>query len=118
MRLEFGIAGAHIPGWSHGRRRRGRIVLAGVERFLVEIVRRNDDVALGLTQAARVEYATVTREAPELAERSLDVLAAAVASVYKRGAYASQIDYSQLPPLPSLSDAETAWLDTLLHHTG
>ena len=27
------------------------LVLAGAERFLVEFVRRNDDVALGLTQA-------------------------------------------------------------------
>jgi hypothetical protein len=44
-------------------------------------------------------------------------LGAAVASVYERGAYASQIDYAPPPPPPALSEAETNWLDTLLHHT-
>jgi phosphatidylglycerol:prolipoprotein diacylglycerol transferase len=29
----------------------GYLVLAGVERFLIEFIRRNDDIALGLTQA-------------------------------------------------------------------
>lgn len=38
-----------------------------------------------------------------------------VASVYERGAYAQQIDYTQPPPLPSLSNDEIAWLETLLH---
>lgn len=37
-----------------------------------------------------------------------------VASVYERGAYARQIDYSQPPPPPALTDEEGAWLDELL----
>ncbi|NLY01068.1 MAG: DUF4058 family protein [Rhodopirellula sp.] len=37
-------------------------------------------------------------------------LAAVVAAVYERGAYARLIDYRQSPP-PPLSDAEAAWLD-------
>ena len=41
-------------------------------------------------------------------------LGAAVADVYNRGAYASQIDYHQPPPLPSLTKPETDWLDVLL----
>lgn len=44
-------------------------------------------------------------------------LGAAVASVYERGAYASQIDYRQPPPPPALSKPEAAWLETLLHQT-
>ena len=32
-------------------------MLAGVERFLVEFIRRNDDVALGLTQAQLLSVA-------------------------------------------------------------
>jgi hypothetical protein len=36
-----------------------------------------------------------------------------VASVYERGAYVQQIDYTQPPP-PSLSNDEIAWLETLL----
>jgi len=39
-----------------------------------------------------------------------------VASVYERGAYAQQIDYTQPPPPPSLSNDEIAWLETLLDH--
>jgi hypothetical protein len=45
-------------------------------------------------------------------------LAAAVASVYERGAYTSQIDYRQPLPPPVLSEAETTWLDQLLHDQG
>jgi hypothetical protein len=41
-------------------------------------------------------------------------LGAAVADVYERGAYASQIDYHQPPPPPSLTKHETDWLDVLL----
>jgi hypothetical protein len=41
-------------------------------------------------------------------------LGGAVASVYERGAYASQIDYRQPPPPPLLSGEETGWLDELL----
>jgi hypothetical protein len=37
-----------------------------------------------------------------------------VASVYDRGAYASQIDYRQLPPPPELSEQENSWLNELL----
>ncbi|NUQ66236.1 MAG: DUF4058 family protein, partial [Pirellulales bacterium] len=37
-------------------------------------------------------------------------LAAVVAGVYERGAYARLIDY-RLPPPPALSEAEAAWLD-------
>jgi uncharacterized protein DUF4058 len=44
-------------------------------------------------------------------------LGAAVASVYERGAYASQIDYHQPPPPPSLSKLDADWLRTLLHQT-
>jgi hypothetical protein len=44
-------------------------------------------------------------------------LGAVVASVYERGAYASQIDYQQLPPPPALSKAEADWLKALLHQT-
>jgi hypothetical protein len=44
---------------------------------------------------------------------SLD-LNVVVASVYDRGAYAGQIDYSQPPPPPALSTAEAALLATLL----
>ena len=35
------------------------LVLAGTERFLVEFIRRNDDVALGLTQAQLISVAMV-----------------------------------------------------------
>ena len=41
-------------------------------------------------------------------------LGAAVASVYERGAYASQIDYRQPPPPPALSTSEADWLRALL----
>jgi hypothetical protein len=37
-----------------------------------------------------------------------------VASVYERGAYAQQIDYTQPPPPPSLAHDENTWLETLL----
>ena len=33
------------------------LLLAGAERFLVEFIRRNDDVALGLTQAQLISVA-------------------------------------------------------------
>ena len=35
------------------------LILAGVERFLIEFIRRNDDVALGLTQAQLLSIAMV-----------------------------------------------------------
>ena len=35
------------------------LVLAGAERFLVEFIRRNDDVALGLTQAQLLSVAMI-----------------------------------------------------------
>ena len=35
------------------------LVLAGAERFLVEFIRRNDDVALGLTQAQLISLAMI-----------------------------------------------------------
>jgi hypothetical protein len=41
-------------------------------------------------------------------------LGAAVASVYDRGAYASQIDYHQAPPPPPLSEEEAEWVKELL----
>lgn len=41
-------------------------------------------------------------------------LGAAVASVYARGGYGSQIDYRQPPPPPALAEAEAAWVTTLL----
>jgi len=44
-------------------------------------------------------------------------LGTAVASVYERGAYASQIDYGQPLPPPPLSQAEADWLTALLQHT-
>jgi hypothetical protein len=50
-------------------------------------------------------------------DASLD-LAAAVASVYDRGAYASQIDYRQPPPPPILSETESIWLDQRLRDQG
>jgi hypothetical protein len=44
-------------------------------------------------------------------------LGATVASVYGRGAYASQIDYNQPPPPPSLARTQADWLAALLQHT-
>ena len=41
-------------------------------------------------------------------------LGAVVAAVYERGGYATLIDYSQPPTPPSLSEAESAWLDDRL----
>lgn len=41
-------------------------------------------------------------------------LAAMVAAVYERGAYTRLIDYSQLPPPPSLSRREATWLNKQL----
>ena len=41
-------------------------------------------------------------------------LSAVVAAVYERGGYATFIDYSQPPPPPSLSEAESAWLGECL----
>jgi phosphatidylglycerol:prolipoprotein diacylglycerol transferase len=35
------------------------LVLAGAERFLVEFIRRNDDVLLGLTQAQLISLAMI-----------------------------------------------------------
>jgi phosphatidylglycerol:prolipoprotein diacylglycerol transferase len=35
------------------------LVLAGLERFLVEFIRRNEDVALGLTQAQLISVAMI-----------------------------------------------------------
>jgi phosphatidylglycerol:prolipoprotein diacylglycerol transferase len=35
------------------------LVLAGAERFLIEFIRRNDDVALGLTQAQLISVAMI-----------------------------------------------------------
>ena len=43
------------------------LVLAGTERFLVEFIRRNDDVALGLTQAQLISVAMVIAGAAWLA---------------------------------------------------
>jgi phosphatidylglycerol:prolipoprotein diacylglycerol transferase len=43
------------------------LVLAGTERFLVEFIRRNDDVALGLTQAQLISVAMVLAGAAWLA---------------------------------------------------
>jgi phosphatidylglycerol:prolipoprotein diacylglycerol transferase len=34
-------------------------VLAGAERFLIEFIRRNDDVAVGLTQAQLISVAMI-----------------------------------------------------------
>ncbi|MBS1251596.1 MAG: hypothetical protein MAG451_00629 [Anaerolineales bacterium] len=45
-------------------------------------------------------------------------LGAAVTTIYARGAYAQQIDYRQPPPLPPLSEEESAWLDGLLREKG
>ena len=44
-------------------------------------------------------------------------LESVVASVYERGAYASQIDYQQPPPPPALSKPEDDWVRTVLHQT-
>ncbi len=41
-------------------------------------------------------------------------LGESVASVYERGAYAQQIDYTQPPPPPALSEADASWVKTLL----
>ena len=46
------------------------LVLAGVERFLIEFIRRNDDVALGLTQAQLISAAMVIFGASWLAIRA------------------------------------------------
>lgn len=43
-------------------------------------------------------------------------LGEAVANVYERAAYARQIDYTQPPPPPALSEADAAWIKTLLGH--
>ncbi len=52
-----------------------------------------------------------------LAEPDPDValdLGAVLAAVYDRGGYATLINYFQPPPLPSLSEAESAWLEDRL----
>jgi hypothetical protein len=38
----------------------------------------------------------------------------AVANGYERAAYAQQIDYTQPPPPPALSEADATWVKTLL----
>ena len=45
-------------------------------------------------------------------------LGAAVASVYERGGYASQIDYRQPPPPPPIPHEDTGWLEGLLRERG
>ena len=45
-------------------------------------------------------------------------LGAVVASVYERGGYATLIDYKQNPPMPTLTDSETTWLDAHLRKHG
>ncbi|ETW97763.1 MAG: hypothetical protein ETSY1_21405 [Candidatus Entotheonella factor] len=44
-------------------------------------------------------------------------LGEAVAHIYERAAYAQQIDYTQPPPPPTLSEADAAWVKTLLGHS-
>lgn len=51
------------------------------------------------------------------ADVALD-LGAAVAAVYKRGGYATLIDYRRAPPPPKLSKSDAAWLDTTLRAQG
>ncbi len=41
-------------------------------------------------------------------------LGEAVQTVYEEGAYDREIDYSQSPPPPALTESETIWLDNLL----
>ena len=57
------------------------LVIAGVERFLIEFIRRNDAVALGLTQAQLISLAMVAFGAAWLAVRARrgDLYAAAPA---------------------------------------
>jgi hypothetical protein len=45
-------------------------------------------------------------------------LAAAVAAVYRRGGYASLIDYHRPPPPPKLPEADALWLDRHLREQG
>jgi len=45
-------------------------------------------------------------------------LAAVVAAVYERGAYARLIDYRQPPPLPPVSETEAAWMEEHLRARG
>ena len=44
-------------------------------------------------------------------------LGAVVAAVYERGGYDVQIDYQQPPPLPSLSEEQSTWVEQILHET-
>jgi phosphatidylglycerol:prolipoprotein diacylglycerol transferase len=46
------------------------LVLAGAERFLVEFIRRNDDVLLGLTQAQLISLAMIAGGAAWLFAKS------------------------------------------------
>jgi phosphatidylglycerol:prolipoprotein diacylglycerol transferase len=45
------------------------LVIAGVERFLIEFIRRNDDVVVGLTQAQLIGLAMVALGAGIVATR-------------------------------------------------
>jgi phosphatidylglycerol---prolipoprotein diacylglyceryl transferase len=45
------------------------LVIAGIERFLIEFIRRNDDVAAGLTQAQLIALAMLALGAGILATR-------------------------------------------------
>ena len=45
-------------------------------------------------------------------------LGLAVAALYDEAAYDLSVDYTQPPPAPALSDADSAWLDELLHGVG
>ena len=45
-------------------------------------------------------------------------LGAAIAALYDEAAYDLSVDYTQPPPPPALSPAESAWLDELLGSAG
>jgi phosphatidylglycerol:prolipoprotein diacylglycerol transferase len=67
------------------------LICAGVERFLVEFLRRNDDVALGLTQAQLLSVAMILVGAIWIAiARSRGGIAARPADRYPFGAPAGQ----------------------------
>jgi hypothetical protein len=54
---------------------------------------------------------------PEYEDLSLD-LQAALDRAYEEGGFERSLNYTQPPPMPSLSPEDTHWLDALLHEKG
>jgi hypothetical protein len=124
------------PGITDYRRKRQQLYQAGVHLLELHLLRRGtrpfahpqlseSSYGIALTRAGSrytevwpLQLADPLPTVPvplraEDGEVALD-LAAALRSIYDEAAYELSIDYGEVPPPPSLGDAEGAWLKTCL----